>query len=196
MPDQMTLAELSLAILALLITPGPTNTLLALAGAERGMWRAIRLIPAELSGYLMTVVPLMIIGTELIERFPELRPGITAVAALWVLWLSLSILRYRTGAAAAQPIVTARVVFVTTLLNPKALVFGLVILPAETGALWNVANFASQVVIVAVLWTWIGSMLARRSQEGTMRLPEWFRYATAVWLFIVAAGLMVRAVSA
>ncbi len=49
----MSLEELVLALLVLLLTPGPTNTLMALAGAERGWTRALRLIPAELAGYLL-----------------------------------------------------------------------------------------------------------------------------------------------
>jgi hypothetical protein len=32
----MTVPELTLAVLALLLTPGPTNSLMLLAGAERG----------------------------------------------------------------------------------------------------------------------------------------------------------------
>ena len=36
--------EYVLAVLGLLLTPGPTNTLLALAGANAGFWRAIRLV--------------------------------------------------------------------------------------------------------------------------------------------------------
>ena len=41
----MSFAELAIAVLLLLLTPGPTNTLILLAGAERGLGGAARLIP-------------------------------------------------------------------------------------------------------------------------------------------------------
>ena len=45
------------AILALLLTPGPTNTLLTVGAAARG-WRAsLPLLFGELAGYLVVVVP-------------------------------------------------------------------------------------------------------------------------------------------
>ena len=41
----MSFVELSIAIMVLLVTPGPTNTLLFLVGSERGWAGALRLIP-------------------------------------------------------------------------------------------------------------------------------------------------------
>lgn len=53
------------AVLALLATPGPTNTLMALAGAEGGVGRVARLLPAELAGHLTTILPLVWLGGAL-----------------------------------------------------------------------------------------------------------------------------------
>ena len=58
----MTAVELSLALLVLLLTPGPTNTLVMLAGAERGFWPAMRLVPVELVAYLSAVLPFLWLG--------------------------------------------------------------------------------------------------------------------------------------
>lgn len=192
----MTSTELSLAIAALLITPGPTNTLLAIAGAERGALRALRLIPAELMGYLTTVIPLTLVGAGLLAAAPGVRPVITVVAAAWVMWLALSLLRQSKVVRADGPVVTARRVFVTTLLNPKALIFGLVLLPADTGVWWNIANFAGQVALVATLWAVLGMVLARAGQGGQPGLPDWFRRVAAGWLVIVSVGLLLRAFAA
>ncbi len=52
----MSLPELAAAIFLLLVTPGPTNSLVALAGAERGMGRALRVIPAKGSRFAMARV--------------------------------------------------------------------------------------------------------------------------------------------
>ena len=182
----MTLAETALAIAALLVTPGPTNTLLALAGAERGWTRAIRLIPAELGGYLATTVPLALLGTRLLEAMPAARAAVTVAAAAWVLWLAVSMWRVPL-AQAGTPTVTGRRVAVTTLLNPKALIFGLVLLPGGERLAANFGLFAAEVVAVAMLWALLGATLRRDAQDG---LPASWRRAASVWLGALALYLL------
>jgi threonine/homoserine/homoserine lactone efflux protein len=199
----MTHVELTLAIAALLVTPGPTNTLLAVAGAERGAARALRLIPAELAGYLTTVTPLALLGERLLDAAPQMRPVMTAVAALWVGWLAARFWRRSRAArgatpapgdSATLPAVTAAQVFVTTLLNPKALVFGLILLPAGPSLPGAFFNFIVQIVVVAALWASLGHLLrqADRSQAG---LPAWLQRLAAIWLGIVSAFLAWRAIA-
>ena len=202
---RMTTFELTLAIAALLITPGPTNTLLAIAGAERGVTRAVRLIPAELAGYLTTVTPLALLGGTLLAAAPELRPVITSVAALWVAWLALGFWRMARaqGAAAGSggrddaraPAVTAAKIFITTLLNPKALVFGLVLLPAGPSLPAAFVNFVLQIVVVATIWATFGHLL-RQADQTRAGLPPWLQRFAAIWLAIVATLLAYRVVSA
>ncbi len=192
----MTPTETSLAIAALLITPGPTNTLLALAGAERGVVRAIRLIPAELAGYLTTVIPLTFVGAGLLAAYPGARPIITLVAAGWVMWLAVTMWRLPTGVTVGAPVVTHRRVFVTTLLNPKALIFGLVLLPSDTGGWLNIGNFTLQVVVIASLWAMFGSVLSQATPGGQTGLPDWLRRIAALWLAFVSMGLVVRVLGA
>ncbi|QYZ71275.1 LysE family translocator [Neotabrizicola shimadae] len=188
--------ELAAAIFALLLTPGPTNTLLFLAGTERGFPRVLRLIPAELAGYLATVVPLTLAGAALLSRFPEARPAIALAAGLWVAWLAIRLWRLPSAGPSGSGSVTARDVFVTTLLNPKALIFGLVLLPAPsvTGILANLGQFAAQVVIVAMLWAGGGALVAART--GGTRSVILLRRAAAVWLGVVSATLLARALGA
>lgn len=188
--------ELALATLALLLTPGPTNTLLFLAGSERGLPGALRLIPAELSGYLATVIPLAWIGSELLEAWPGLRPAIAILAGIWVAWLALRLWRLPQPGTAGQRHVRATDVVVTTLLNPKALIFGLVLLPAATPAqvAANIGQFAVQVVAVAMLWAGGGAMVAARAGEG--RGVVILRRIASVWLGFVSAGLLARGLAA
>ncbi|TNC71977.1 LysE family translocator [Rubellimicrobium roseum] len=184
--------ETALAILVLLLTPGPTNTLLAIAGAERGWTRAVRLIPAELGGYLAITLPLALLGARLLDAQPAARTAITLLAAVWVAWLALSMWRVpaaRTGA----PSVTGRRVLVTTLLNPKALIFGLVLLPAADGArlLLNLGLFAAEIVAVAMAWAALGALLRRAGARGT-GMPQGWRRAASVWLGALAVYLLGR----
>jgi threonine/homoserine/homoserine lactone efflux protein len=186
----MTLPETALAILALLATPGPTNTLLALAGAERGFARATRLIPAELLGYLATTLPLAVFGSRLLDSMPLARTAITLAAAAWVLRLAVAMWRVP-SARVGGPAVTARRVAVTTLLNPKALILGLVLLPAAdpTRLGLNLGLFAAEVAGVAMMWALLGAALRRDAGDG---LPAPWRRAASVWLGALAVYLLGR----
>ena len=185
----MTTFELSLAILALLVTPGPTNTLMFLAGAERGLTRALRLIPAELAGYLLTVVPLVLAGAPLLQAHPGARAALALAAGLWVAVLALRLWRLpRTEGGRGT--IGAAGVFTTTLLNPKALIFGLVLLPHPDHAAANIANFALQVVAVALLWQAGGAFLGRSTGP---RMPV-LRRAASLWLGGLSVMLVLRGV--
>ncbi len=186
----MTPVELTLAILVLLVTPGPTNTLLFLAAADRGWRPSLHLIPAELAGYLAGVIPLMLAGTAVLTRYPGLEPAIMVIAGLWVAVLAVRLVR-PSRAALASAEVTARLVFVTTLLNPKALIFGLVLLPGPMAAT-NLAIFAAEVVLVAAGWAAAGAALSNRRLGST----PLFRRVAAVWLAAVSATLMLRGLAA
>lgn len=186
----MTPAETLLAVLLLLVTPGPTNTLLAVAGAERGWRGALRLIPAELGAYLAVTVPLATAGARLLGDAPGARAALAAAAGVWVAWLALAFWR-RPGRGRPAPAVTARRVAVTTLLNPKALVFGLVLLPAaEPGrTAGQFAGFAACVVAVAAGWAALGAA----ARGAPAELPQGWRRLAAVWLGALAALLLLRA---
>jgi len=53
------------AVAALLLTSGPTNTLMGLAGASVGFGRALRLVPVEIGAYLLTTLPLALTATPI-----------------------------------------------------------------------------------------------------------------------------------
>lgn len=187
----MPLHELAAALALLLLAPGPTNTLMALAGAERGIGPALRLIPAEIAAYLAVTVPLAVSGEAAFAAAPGLRVAINAVAALWVAALALALWRLpAAGASDVQGGVTARRIFVTTLLNPKALVIGLVLLPGEPIG-GRILVLAVLIAAVALAWMAFGAGAVRGpAGAGTLR-----RLA-AVWLGVLAAGLAWGATSA
>jgi threonine/homoserine/homoserine lactone efflux protein len=185
----MTLIELAFALLALLATPGPTNTLLALAGAQ-GVRRPLMLPLAELAAYMATVVPLSVWGQTWLEATPKLRLILTLAAAVWVAVLAVRLWRHAMQAEArGAPGVTALQVGVTTLLNPKALVFGLVLIPSGPDVVAGLWLFAGLVIAVSLAWLWIGARLAGRYQPLVNR-------GGAVWLGMLAALLLGRVLTA
>jgi threonine/homoserine/homoserine lactone efflux protein len=193
----MTGFELSLAVLALLLTPGPTNSLMLLAGAERGLPKAARLITAEVAGYLMTVVPLTLIGQTVLQAWPGLAMAVALVAAVWVALLAVRL--WRVPPVEAHVSVSARALFVTTALNPKALIFGLVLLPSADRLAGNLALFVGLIVIVAVLWAGIGAGLRRASETATGGQPRALfvlRRLASVFLAAMSVLLVLRGVTA
>ena len=185
----MTLIELAFALLALLATPGPTNTLLALAGAQ-AVRRPLLLPLVELAAYMTTVVPLSIWGQNWLEATPKLRLILTLTAAVWVAVLAVRMWRHATRAEAqGAPGVTALQVGVTTLLNPKALVFGLVLIPSGPDVVAGLWLFAALVIVVSLAWLWLGARLAGRYQPLVNR-------GGAVWLGVLAALLLGRVLAA
>lgn len=185
----MNLTEIILGVFVLLVTPGPTNTLIALAGGERGLRRALPLIGAEVAGYLTMALPLALLGQGLVGHAP-VRVALTVGAAIWVGWLAVGMWRLPPPGTAGRT-VDARAVYVTTLLNPKALIFGLVLLPAADPArlALNGAVFAAEIAVVAAGWMALGAILAGGGGTG---LPGCLRRAAALWLGALALWLAAR----
>ena len=188
----MSLFELSLAVLALLLTPGPTNSLMLLAGAERGLAGAIRLIPVELVGYLATVIPLALVGQSLLEAVPAIRTAVVLAAAVWVAALALRL--WRRPADATAGAIGARELFVTTALNPKALIFGLVLLPSPDQLAGHITLFAGLVVAVALLWAALGTVL-RGTASGQPRALFVLKRLASVFLAAMSVLLILRGVA-
>lgn len=198
----MTFAEYALALLALLISPGPTNTLLFVAGAERGPGRALPLIAVVIAAYLATVMPLALAGDALLHRWPMARSVLMLLSALWVLVLATRLWRMERPAPSLRPdapMVTAFAVALTTLLNPKALVIGLVLLPG----FGNMVPGAAVLVLIAsgasLLWVVAGRVVARNAIAGRNRTADrkltTVRRFSALWLALLATLLLVRAVT-
>lgn len=191
----MTLAAFISAVLALLLAPGPTNTLMGLAGAQGGVRRVLRLIPAELLGYLTTILPLVFLGAELLARWPVAAVALKLAAAAWVMVLAVKLWsRSDDGDNPAE--VTTRRIALTTMLNPKALIFGLVLLPAPDEAMFlpRLGMFILLVIAVALVWGTAGT-LTRMGDGGARRL-QLVQRAASLWLGFVAVTLVAGVIGA
>ena len=151
--------------LTLLGLPGPTNTLLATAGGLMGVRRAVRLIPAELGGYLSAITIITVVLRPILAANPGLALNLRLVAGMILVVLAVRL--WLTPPAAVEGI-RAWQVFVTTLFNPKALVFALSVIPhlidgELRAALPFMAAFSVMVVAVATGWAALGSLLQGRS---------------------------------
>lgn len=172
----------TLAVLTLLATPGPTNTLLAASGASVGWRQSLILVPAEIGGYLVSITTLMVVAAPLIASQSGLATALKLAASLWLLCCAKRLWREAATTTDTPPTAIApRRVFVTTLLNPKGLIFALAIIPpgdAAQVAPW-LAGFSVMVTMVAMAWITAGVVLARSA--GPLATPRHIhRIAAAV----------------
>lgn len=185
------------AILALLLTPGPTNTLLTVGAAARGLRASLPLLFGELAGYLVVVVPLATIAASLLEGRPALDAGLRVAAACWVLFLAVrlwwvsSVQRVKDETLP----VTVGQVFLTTVLNPKAPIIGLVIMPH--GELVAIAPalglFCLLVAGAGTSFLLLGSLVGRApvlSPRIVYRVAAFFLAVFSIGLAGSASGLI------
>jgi threonine/homoserine/homoserine lactone efflux protein len=194
----MSLSAFALAVLLLLLTPGPTNTLLAVSGAARGLKASLPLIGAELAGYLTAIVPLVFLAAPLLAEQPVASLVIKLASTLWVLLLAAR-LWTRPPSATEPGAITAATVYGTTVLNPKALIIGLALIPPASFAapetlvlpLPYLALFALLVMVVATCWLSAGTAILRRVATTN---PLLFGRVAASFLVVFAISLAGRAI--
>lgn len=154
-----------LAVLTLLGTPGPTNTLLATSGAMAGVRRSLPLLGGELAGYLIAVAAIRIVLGPVIHAYPLVGIGLKLAVVGYLGWIAFRLWTHDASLTSTQT-VGWRSVFITTLLNPKALIFALSIIPAEHPALaWFIAAFAVAVPSVGFAWILVGHAIGAASGE-------------------------------
>jgi threonine/homoserine/homoserine lactone efflux protein len=178
------------AVLTLLLTPGPTNTLLMVGGAALGFRASLHLLLGELAGYLVVVVPLATVASALLETHPALVIWLRIAAALWVLVLAVRLWRISARQVAGDrevASVSIGQVFLTTVLNPKASIIGLVIMPR--GTFLEIAPaltvFAALVAGAGTSFLLLGALVGRTSPLSSRMI---YRVA-AIFLAIFSAGL-------
>ncbi|MBI5262274.1 MAG: hypothetical protein HY852_10725 [Bradyrhizobium sp.] len=152
------------ATLSLLATPGPTNTLLATSGAGVGMRRSLHLLAAELSGYLLAIFLLRSLLGPLLAAVPALGVFLQIVVTIYVAYLAAMLWRHGARDVRDAAPVTFWRVFITTLLNPKAVIFAFTLLASRIGFLdllpW-LSALAVQILAVGAGWILLGTSLGR-----------------------------------
>ena len=153
-------------VVTILLTPGPTNTLLASSGIQVGVRKSLGLIPAEAFGYLISISMWgMIIGT-VSKQFPMIPTILKLFSAGYILFLAIKLWRTANQQDDFQKIsIRPRELFIATLLNPKALLFASAIFPVYV---WkstvaysaHMLSFLLLIIPIAFCWITIGSVLA------------------------------------
>lgn len=183
-----------LAALGLLLTPGPTNTLLATSGATVGARASLRLIPAELAGYGLAILGIVLVLRPLLGTPADPTAYLKAALACYLIFQAVRLWREGGITGDERAAIGPRQVFVTTLLNPKAIIFVLVIIPHLrdgdlVAALPYLAGLACLIVAVASTWIMLGAWMRRRTQH--LLEPMVIRRAGSLVLACFAALILV-----
>jgi threonine/homoserine/homoserine lactone efflux protein len=128
----------------------------------RGWLKGLPLIAGELGGYLLVIVPAATLAAPFFDAYPQASVGVKLTAGVWVLYLGYRLWTSEKQAKDAVEI-SVRQVFVTTVLNPKALIIALVIMPHDgltDLAPWLVL-LAGLVLLAANGWIAFGSLMRR-----------------------------------
>jgi len=183
--------DFALAALALLALPGPTNTLLAAAGASAGIRRSLRLIMTAAAAYAVSIGLLILLFGPAADADARFGAAIRLAASLWLAWSAAALWR-GAGSRPDSRIVTHRGLFTTTLLNPKTLIFAFVIFPQDGWkALAAVPLFVGLVALAGTGWIAAGVSLSRARPD--LATPRRIARASAVTLAVFAAWIAATA---
>ncbi len=174
------------SVMILLIMPGPTNTLLATSGVTVGFRRSIPMLAGELAGYMVSILLIQFVFGPAMARSPSTALMLRVAAAAYLMVLSIKL--WLTPFLLARAVISWRQVFVTTLLNPKALVFALVIIPfASPHAGFYLSVFVAIVPAIGTLWIVIGTFLGRHTHPAYLKMVT---KAASVVLAVISAILV------
>jgi threonine/homoserine/homoserine lactone efflux protein len=152
MTDEFTFV---IGALALLATPGPTNTLLATSGATSGFRKSLVLLCGELSGYLIAIAVLIAAIGPIVALMPGVAFALRIAVGLYLLRAAWKLWRHTDMSLPGQRVITIQQVFVTTLLNPKAIIFAFTLIPF--GGSGDLARSVPWIGILSLLIVMIGA---------------------------------------
>jgi threonine/homoserine/homoserine lactone efflux protein len=178
------------AVAVILATPGPTNTLMATAGAVSGVGRSLHLLLAEVTAYLIAIYAIRVIAAPVLMQYPALSIALKVTVALYLVYLAIKLWRRPIVIDENAKAISFANVFVTTLLNPKALVFALTVFPPENELmLTRTIAFCALVLAAGGGWIVLGATLKSLSGERAGYIP---RVASIV--LVGFAGFLIRSV--
>lgn len=171
-------------VLGVLALPGPTNSLLFVSGVSRGFRAGFHLILAELGAYIITISLLVFVLEPASRSHSTVSQLLRVLCSLYLVYVASWLWRSGEREVPASHPINFRRVFLTTLVNPKNLIFafGIFPLPSATssGMLLYFVSFAAICTGVACGWIAGGALL---HSTGAHKLHlNWFYRGEAILL--------------
>lgn len=155
-------------VATILLTPGPTNTLLASSGVQVGLRKSVKLIPAEVLGYVISISAWGMLIGKVSTTLPLLPPILKLLSACYIIFLAIKLWHTANQTIELnQPTIRTRELFCATLLNPKALLFASAIFPVAAWSdfhiyLIHMMVYLALITPIALFWIFLGSLLASK----------------------------------
>ena len=167
-----------LAMIAVLMIPGPTNALLASSAHQQGIAKTSMLIPAELFGYAYAISLWALLIHLSAPIWPYFIDILHILSAGYVFWMAFHLWKQSHLEQHSQkhPTIRPAQLFKKKKKNPKALLFAAGIFPVET---WNNPTNVAVVYVLfslvllptALFWMSFGRViLARETKKVTADL--------------------------
>ncbi len=153
-------------VATILLTPCPTNTLLASSGVQVGFRKSAKLIPAEVLGYIISISAWGMLIGKVSATLPFLPPMLKLLSACYIIFLAIKLWHTANQQFELdQPTIRPRELFCATLLNPKALLFASAIFPVTAWTdfhiyLIHMLAYLALITPIALFWIFLGSILA------------------------------------
>jgi threonine/homoserine/homoserine lactone efflux protein len=161
------------AVFLLLAVPGPTNAVMAVAGGSNRTRAPWLFVAAMVAGYAAIIVVARLVLLPLIAAAPQLGVVLRLLVVAYLLYAALRLWRGRRSIAGDAAPVGPGLVFSTTALNPKGLVFAISIIPAGHPMLWAyVLAFAVLTLAVGIAWFFAGRLIAAWSGRHADLIPR------------------------
>ena len=158
-------------VFGVLTMPGPTNSLLFVSGATRGLRAGLHLPVAEVTAYLITISLLIFVMAPIAEDHSIVSQLLRILCSIYLAYMAIFL--WRSGqpkSDAGHPINYLRI-FLTTLVNPKNLLFAFVIFPkrgaGSDAMLLSFVSFSITCIIAGSAWIAAGAVL---HSAGTSRM--------------------------
>ena len=155
-------------VATILLTPGPTNTLLASSGVQVGLQKSVKLIPAEVFGYVISISAWGMLIGKVSTTLPLLPPILKLLSACYIIFLAIKLWHTANQEVELnQPTIRTHELFCATLLNPKALLFASAIFPVAAWSdfhiyLIHMMAYLALITPIALFWIFLGSLLASK----------------------------------
>ena len=150
-------------VLGVLAIPGPTNSLLFVSGVTRGFRASLTLILAEVGAYIISISLLVFVLEPASRIHSTVSQLLHVLCSTYLVYVAFWLWRSGEREVHDSHPITFRRVFLTTLVNPKNLIFAFGIFPipsaTSNGMLPYLVSFSAICTGVACGWIAGGAML-------------------------------------
>lgn len=159
------------AILILLFTPGPTNTLLWASGAMIGIRRSLPLLLGEIIGYFSAIMLILLLFEPMLQHVPHVERVLAVAVGCYVTHLAVTMWRCATDSVASTAVISFKKIVIVTFLNPKAFIFALTLIPSgDAQSHWYFVMLAICITTVGFSWIVFGYLVGSATGRKNMAL--------------------------